>query len=582
MSRAPGQHRLAAVLSTDVVGYSALMSVDQDLTDRVVREVLDELAGTVSSHGGSITTNAGDGFIAVYNSAVSALDCAVTMADVARQAQVSIRGERLKFRTGLAIGEIIDREEGAFGDAVNLAKRLEQISDPEWTCVSSAFYEQVKNKCAYGFEYLGRKALKNLADPIDVYRVLQSATAGLAAPAYRSAPLHAPTSIPSIAVLPFADLTEGGGRQWLCDGISEQVIAGLSRFRDLFVISRASSFIFRDRQVSVREIGRELGVQYLLDGSIHAARERLRISIRLTEVESAKQAWADTLDEKIGDLLQVEDKVTSIIAGVLRGRIEYAELRRLQRATVNESAYSLLLRAKAHHRALTQEGFAQAERLCREAVAIDGQFSAGWSFLSEILSTLWRYSPAEARGALLKGSEDCARRALLLDEADAQAHGALGGVFLYQKKVALSIKEYEHALKLNPNDADVMAELADAYAHAGRAEEGVQLIENAMRLNPFFPDSYLWNLADAHFALERYEDAIATVNRMHNPAEGRRLLAASLALLGKISEAQAEAAEILTLYPNFSIDAWSEIQPDTDARVLARFVEGLRLAGLPN
>lgn len=573
-------HRLAAVLSTDLVGYAAYMNSDEELTERVVSGVLDRKSKAVAGYGGRVVHTAGDGLIAVFDSALSALGCGVEMAKA--QEEAAIHGARLRFRTGLTIGEVISRGAEVFGDTVNLAKRLEQEAEPGWVCVSRALYEQVRNKCSYGFEFLGPRSLKHFPDPVEVYRVLEDASLGVLAPARRDPPEPFPSAIPSIAVMPLADMSEERTKGWLCDAISERVIDGLARFKDLLVISRNSSFLLRGADLSTGDIGRQLGVRYLLLGSVRFAKENARVTVRLVSAGSHATLWSETYHGSLGDVFNLEDEISAAIAGVLHGRIAETEIQQARRGSVSGSAYSLFVRAKACFRSLDDVGFGESEDLCRKAIAADSGFASAWSFLSQVVSMRWRYSSSPKRDELLDEAEACARKALALDDVDAQAHAALGFVLLYQKKVARAIAEYERAIALNPNDADILADFGDALQYAGRGEEAVRLIEKAMRLNPFYPDTYLWYLADTYFVLGRYEEAIDAVGSMHNPSQGRRILAACYALLGRMDEARAQAAEVMRLYPDFSVSRWSDVQPDTVPGVLGTFGEALRMAGLPN
>ena len=357
MSDGSSVHRLAAVLSTDLVGYSGYMSADETLTDQVVSGVMARKSEMVLHHQGRVTHTAGDGLIAVFESALSALCCGVEMAKGEGEAE-AILGNRLRFRTGLTIGEVIHKGKEVFGDTVNLAKRLEQEAEPGWVCVSRALYEQVRNKCSFGFEFLGPRSLKNIPDPIEVYRVLEDASLGILAPAKRGPPPPL-TALPSIAVMPLVDLSEDRTKGWLCDGIAERMIDRLARFKDLLVISRNSSFLLKGADLTAADVGRQLGVRYLLQGSIRSVKNQARVTVRLVDANSHATVWGETYHGNLSDVFDLEDEVSTAIAGVLHGRIEETEIHHVRRGSVGQTAYTLLVRAKACYRSLDDIGFAE-------------------------------------------------------------------------------------------------------------------------------------------------------------------------------------------------------------------------------
>ena len=584
MASAGYGRKLTAILSADLKGYSSLMGRDEEATHRATHACLELFAARIASYDGRVASLAGDGLLADFPSVVNALKCAV---EVQREIEATAfdmaQGEKIEFRVGVNLGDVIAEEGNIFGDSVNVAARLQQIALPGGICISRAVYEQVKNKLAFGYEYLGDHQLKNIAEPVEIYRVHADPGVALMSPAVRKTtePLALPAR-PSIAVLPFDDMSETPGQGYFCDGITEDIITSLSKFRELFVISRNSSFVFKGKSFTAQQAGRELGVRYLLEGSVRRSGSRVRITTQLIDAPADRHLWAERYDRELTDLFEVQDEVTRVIVAALAVQVEEAERSRVRRVeTADLEAYGFLLRGQEHFFQYTREGNARAREMYEQAIARDPGYARAYAALSRTYNDDWRYAWSESPEASLDKALDLAKKSVALDDSDASGHSELGIVYLYRKDLDRAIAEFERASTLNPNNADIMAELADAMAYNGQPEEAVALIREAMRLNPHYPDWYLWHLADALYMLRRYEDAIAALQQMHNVAEGRRLLAASYAQLGRLDEARAQAQEVLKLHPNFSVARWAAVQPDRVPAQLEHFVEGLRKAGLP-
>ncbi len=584
MATAGYGRKLTAILSADLKGYSSLMGRDEEATHRATHACLELFAARIAAYQGRVASVAGDGLLADFPSVINALKCAV---EVLREIEATdfdmAQGEKIEFRVGVNLGDVIAEEGNIFGDSVNVAARLQQIALPGGICISRAVYEQVKNKLALGYEYLGDHHLKNIAEPVEIYRVHADPEGALKSAAVRKTtePLALPAR-PSIAVLPFDDMSETREQGYFCDGITEDIITSLSKFRELFVISRNSSFVFKGKTFTVQQAGRELGVRYLLEGSVRRSGSRVRITAQLIDALAGHHLWADRYDRELTDLFEVQDEVTRVIVAALAVKVEEAERSRVRRIeTADLEAYGFLLRGQEHFFQYTREGNARAREMYEQAIARDPGYARAHAALSRTYNDDWRYAWSDSPEASLDKALDLAKKSVALDDSDASGHSELGIVYLYRKDLDRAIAEFERALTLNPNNADIMAELADALAYNGQPEDAVALIREAMRLNPHYPDWYLWHLADALYMLRRYDDAIAALQQMHNVAEGRRLLAASYAQLGRLDEARAQAQEVLKLHPNFSVARWVAIQPNRVPAQREHFVEGLRKAGLP-
>ncbi len=583
MQRSESARHLAAVLSVDITDYSRKMSIDEIATHRAATASLRLCTDLMGEFGGRMANHRGDGVMAEFPSVVNSLNFAIEFQKRMTGDASALPDDSIKCRIGINLADVLVEDGVIFGDGVNIAKRLEEIANPGGICISQAVYEQVRNRILCGFEYIGPQQLKNIIEPIEVYRIRMEPTGALLIPSVRTrhVPLRVPAQ-PSVAVLPFADLSEKGDQGFLCDGIAEDIITNLSRFRELFVIARNSSFVYRGRSVRAEQVGRELGVRYLLTGSVRRSGSRIKIAAQLIEAASGRQLWANNFDRELIDVLAVQDEVTQTIAAHLAARMEVVERDRTQKAETDDlEAYGLMLRGQESFFLYSREGNAEARRMYERAVARDPRYARAYAALSRTHSYDYRYQWSDTPESSADLAFELAQRAVALDDGDARGHSELGFVYLWRKQIGPSIQEYQRAIALNPNDADVKAELADALSYTGKLEDAVELLHQAMRINPFYPDWYLWYLGDIYYAMRRYNDVITTVQQMRNPGEGHRLLAASYARLGQMDEARTHAAEVLKRQPDFSARRWAVIQPEVNPDETKHFVEGLLLAGLP-
>lgn len=575
-----GRH-LAAVMSLDIIDYSRRMSVDEIGTHKAATASLRLCRDMMSQYGGRVANHRGDGMMAEFFSVVNSLKFAV---DFQKRMEVGeLAKTDIRFRIGVNLSDVLVEEGVIFGDGVNIAKRLEELASPGGICISQSVYEQVRNRVEYGFEFIGVPSLKGIVEPIEVYRVRPESMGAVLAPAIRqrSEPLD-PPALPSIAVLPFVDLSQKADQGFLCDGIADDIITNLCRFRDLFVIARSSSFLYKGREIRVDQIGRELGVRYILTGSVRRAGQRAKISVQLIEAQSGRHLWVHDFQRDLTDVFAVQDEVTQIIAAHLAARMEVVERDRTRQAgTRNLEAYGLVLRGMESFFQYTKEGNHEARRYFEKAIDTDKRYARAYACLSRTYNFDWQYSWSTEPTDSFEKAFELAKKAIALDDSDARGFAQLGFVYLWRKQPERAIQEYERALSLNANDADVMAELADAHSYRGQLETAERLLLQAMRLNPFYPDWYLWYLGDVQYALRRYSQVIETIHQMRNPGEGHRLLAASYARLGQIDKARLHAAEVLRRQPTFSARQWAAIQPETDPKETEHFIEGMLLAGLP-
>ena len=533
--------------------------------------------GLIGDYGGRIANVAGDGILALFDSADRALRFAIQIQREFRDQSVWGDGEPIQFRIALNLGEVIDREANMHGHCINVAARLQAMAEPDTILVTAAFRSAVRELPGTSLRSLGQSRLKNISETIEVFAVEQSASPAIRlSSAYRAPPQIEPVRSPTVAVLALTNLSGDPRNDHLCEGIAEDIIASSTRFRNLMVIARHSAFLFNLAANPAQEVQRRLGARYILSGSLRRADKRLRIAVELIDAASESALWSDRFSVEVEELFDLQDEIAGAVAARLSVQIDFAERRQESPYPRDMRAYGLLVRGQHLILKFNKEANWHARRLFEEAIELSPEYSRAHSAISRTHNLDWRYSWSAAPEESLEAAIAFARRAKELDRLDARGFAELGYAKLYKRQHDEAISEYSQAISLNPNDSDIIAEYADALVYAGRPEKSVELLEKAMTLNPYYPDWYFWYLADAYDALGQPEHVIATVHRMHDPSEGRRLLAVSYAHLGMTGEAQAAASEVLRLHPAFKISEWRERPPYRDKTVLDRYVEGLR------
>ncbi|MEX0302103.1 MAG: adenylate/guanylate cyclase domain-containing protein [Leisingera sp.] len=580
----PLRHQLGAVLFADVVGYARLMGKDEADTYSALKSLLEQLEAACQAHDGQVVAVRGDGVLALFETATNAVKFGVELHRIADQAnRARPEDQQLRFRAGVHMGEILIDDRGIHGDNVNIAARLQEVAEPGRVFVSSAVYEQIRNRLRFGFEFLGPQRLKNIAEPVPTYCV-RSEAAGATMTATRRPDAQPasgpPPDIPSVAVLPFSSLSEDPSDSWFADGLTEDIILNLSKFKNLFVIARNSSFLFKAGAMPPQEAARELGVRYVARGSVRRAAARVRIAIELIDAGSGRTIWGERYDRDIDDIFAIQDEVTEAIVAATAVLIEAQERRRsAQTAPSDLAAYGYVLRGQQYIFRYTRHDNREAQTLYERALARDQDYARASAAISRTMNIDWRYSWTDDSENALDTALSYAQRAVELDPTDARGFGELGFVHLYRKEHDAAIGAYRRALALNPNDADLLSDYADALAHSGDNEAAIGSLQQAMRLNPYFPDQYLWHLGGAYYNLKQYDAVIETLSKMNNPTEGQRMLAASYAQLGRMDLARDMAAKHHEAHPNFSLDRWAQVQPDRLEQDTQHFVEGLKKAG---
>jgi TolB-like protein/class 3 adenylate cyclase len=627
---AEAERRLAAILSADVVGYSRLMADDEAATIRTLTDYREAIAMLVRQRRGRVVDAPGDNLLAEFPSALDAVHAAVEIQRVIQARNADLPAQRrMEFRIGVHMGDVAVEGERICGDGVNIAARLEGLAETGGICISGTVHEQVASKLHLQFEDLGEQQLKNIPRPLRVYRlgampisaisgkrptrrsrrtplvaagvllvlVLAVVAAWLMRPHQprpeaaleQEAALALPTG-PTVAVLPFTNLSGDPEQEYFSDGLSDDIITALSRFRDLFVIARNSTFRYKGRSIDVRELSRDLGARYVVEGSVRRSGARLRVTVQLLDAKDGTHLWADTYDRDLSaaNIFGVQDEITEQVVGTIGshyGVISRARFARIkEEPTDSLDAYECVLQMGAYYR----DNYVATEhpkvRDCLErAVKSDPGYADAWAGLANLYLDEHRFN-YNPRPDSLGRALGAAQRAVDADPTNQDAHAVLADVYFYQHELDAFFAETERAIALNPNNASVLATLGEKLNIVGDPR-GIQLVRKAMRLDPFHPTRFNFPIAGYHFDKGEYEEALAAARQINIPGYfwPQIHLAAIYAELGRLTEARSAVEELQRVYPGFTTQKYVEeaqkwnVPPDT----IAHWREALRKAGVP-
>jgi len=579
MTQTSSERRLAAILAADVAGYSRLMGVDEEGTLARLKSLRRELIDpSIAQNRGRVVKTAGDGILIEFPSVVDAVRSALEV-----QRAMALRNEaeaparRITFRIGINLGDVIVDDGDIFGDGVNIAARLEALAEPGGICISQTVLDHARDKLPFAVEDAGEHALKNIAKPVHVWRVALNA-----APA--AAPAPAAPDKPSIAVLPFVNMSGDAEQEFFADGITEDILTELSRFRELFVISRNSAFAYKGKPINVQKVAKELGVQYVVEGSVRKAGARVRITVQLIDAETDRHIWAERYDRELADIFAIQDEVTQSIAATLPGRVEAAAQTRAQRKPPdNLAAYECVLAGKLLHHRSTREDNAEAIKLLERAIALDPGYGHAHAWKACVTGQQFVYGwcpdPQEAIRTVI--SE--VTLALSLDENDSDVHRVLAAVNLsMHRDFDKALYHQERALALNPNDDLIVVQQGEVLTWIGEADAGIEWIQKAMRLNPYHPERFWGHLGRAYFVARRYADAVKSFQRIGRPdASVFSFLAACHAKLGDGGAAIVAVQEVLKRDPAFSAARFIATQHYKQEADRNHHRDALLAAGLP-
>ena len=623
------KRKLTAIFSADAVGYSRLMAEDEAATVKTIATYREVMTVLIKQHSGRVVDSPGDNLLAEFSSVVDAVQCAVAVQNEfqIRNAELAEK-RRMDFRIGINLGDVIDEEERIYGDGVNVAARLEALADPGGICVSKTAFDQIETKLPLGYEYLGEQSVKNIPKPVRAYRVLMKPDAAgkvigekrfLGRYSRRTAMAAIitlvmvvvglvswniylqqskkvePASVekmafplpdrPSIAVLPFDNLSSDTNQDYFCDGLTENMITALSKIPDLFVIARNSVFTYKGKPVNVKRVAEELGVRYVLEGSVRAAEDRVRVTAQLIDALRGNHLWAERYDRTLEDVFALQDEITLNVLTALQVKLtEGDKIRALTRSTDDINAYLKWTEGRKHFLRLNRDDNVKARQLLEEAIALDPKFSSpyvdlAWTHIMGIRFGLSK-SPKESLGQ----ATQLAQKAISLDESSHFGHSVLGAIFTAKRQYEDAIAQGEKAVALSPGDSLAIAHLARTLMYAGRYEEALSWIEKAIRLDPITLNWYFTVMGHCHLYMGRHEEAIKEFKKIlnHNPKDmtARIRLAAAYSLFGREEDASAEAAEILRQNPKFGIKSIAKwpIKNKSDSDL---FINALRKAGLP-
>ena len=581
------ERKLAAILAADVVGYSRLMAADEEATLRTLRAYRETIGGLVAEHGGRIFGSAGDSLVIEFASPVQAVRTAVAVQRALDRRNVDLPTERrMLFRIGVNLGDVIVEGDDLLGDGVNVAARLQEAAAPAGICISGVVQEQIRGKVAFPIAPLGERRLKNIPHPVAIYRVDwrmddPSETGVLAGPGSLVLPDR-----PSIAVLPFANMSGDPEQEYFTDGLSEDIITALSRYRWFFVIARNSSFAYKGRAVDIKQVARELGVRYVLEGSVRKAGNRLRVTGQLIDAETGVHLWAERYDRDMADIFAIQDEITESVVGAIEPEILMGEGRRaVRKPTANLDAYDCCMRGMWSHYQLTKEQVEEAIRWHRRAIALDPGFGRAHMALARALMSYIHFGFSDDVARDRAELTAAAGRAVAIDDRDPYSHYAMFFVHYLSGRLDAALLAAQRAIDLSPNFAFGHLSLGWVRLYLGHFDQSLDPLLRALRLTPNDPLAFLamTKLSQAHYHLGHLEEAwhfserALAVRRVHVVLV---MTIAVLGRLGRIDEARGLLEELDRMTPPDPAGYWRVVHPYADPAHRDALFEGLRRAGL--
>ncbi len=621
--------KLAVILHADIVGSTLLVQQDEQKAHARIQDSFRRFGKTISNYHGQVRELRGDALLGEFDRASDAISAALSFqseqSDYNRQFDDNICPV---LRVGIALGEVIIADDTITGAGVVLAQRLEQFAEPGSLCITPAIREALPKRLPFKLESLGTQRLKGFDEPVEVYRVdlvpgatvpppelHRSNRSATRSPRHRIAMVAAMLAViavvaagilswpskqpnspdtgisiasdkPSIAVLPFDNMSGDPNQIYFSDGISEDIITDLSRLKNLTVISRNSSFTFRNTSATVQDIGKDLGAQFLLEGSVRKAGVQIRINAQLVDTKTGHQLWADRYDRELTDLFAVQDEITERIVSILSIQLTGDEQRQIaSNATKSFEAYDMFLQAQISSASRTKEGRIQAVETLRRAISLDPGFARAYGALAVVHTRMAIAGHSDSPGEMKERSLELATKAALINPDSPQVQWSLGYIYLYRNQFDKAVEALEQAISLSPSYADAYALLALIKNEMGQANEAIRLIEKGMELNPHYSWDYLYNLGRANYAVGRYEQAVEYLQqalaRNEFVGQPRLFLAASFVQLGQLDDAEWEIEQVKTSFPEFTLSKLRTIFPITDRALVEKFTADLTKAGLP-
>jgi len=575
--------KLRAILSADVKGYSLLMADDEIHTIQTLKVYRNLMSDLIQQHSGRVVDNPGDNLLAEFGSAVDAVECAVAIQKrLEKENDRFVEDKRLMFRIGLNIGDVVQDGDRIYGAGVNVAARIEGLAEAGGICISRNAYDHVKDKLEIAFEYLGEHEVKNIKEPVRVYKVLLDFG--------KPKPLVDEdlelTDKPSIAVLPFDNMSGDPSQEYFSDGLTDQIINGLCKMANLFVIARNSSFAYKGKSISIKQIANELGVQYILEGSVQKAGDRVRITAQLIDATTDLHKWSESYDRELTDIFDLQDEITMNILWAMNANVTHGEQAQIwsEGMKVGIKAYDAFMRGLEQFYRFNKEDNDQAKTNYQRSLDIEPSpivyAMLGFAHLVDLM-----YGWCDSQMESFDKANKCAEAAHEMNEDVDILHMLLGYIYLYKGMHDKAVSEGKRAVQLSPNGAEAHVHLASISNFAGNSNEAIRLIKKAFRLNPT-PTSYYYNhLGTVYRSLQKYEDAITACESMihmnPNSLPPYITLASCHSLLNQIDKARQAVTDILRIDPQYSIGQFALTMPFKDKEELDLYLEALRKAGLP-
>jgi adenylate cyclase len=624
------KRKLTSILSADAVGYSRLMAEDETSTVKTLATYREVIASLIKQHRGRVVDSPGDNVLAEFSSVVDAVQCAVAVQNEIQTRNAELPdNRRMEFRIGVNLGDVIDEEDRIYGDGVNIAARLEAMADPGGICVSKTAFDQIETKLPLGYEYLGEQSVKNIPKPVSAYRVLMKPDAagkvigekrflgrfsrktaiaaiivllmvaggmvGWNIYLHQSKKVE-PASVekmvfplpekPSIAVLPFTNIGDDPDQEYFSDGITEEIITALSKIPKLFVIARNSTFTYKGKSVKIQQVSEELGVQYVVEGSVRRADDRVRITAQLIDALTGHHVWAEKYDRHVKDIFAVQDEITKKIITALQIELTEGEQAHVYGSgTDNLEAYLKAMEANWLNSQSSKEGILKARKLAEEAIVLDPKYAFAYRVLGSNHGVSLVVGMSKNPPESLKQALELFRKAIELDDSLATAHSSLGIYSMYARQYDTAFAEGKRAIELQPNLPDVVISYATILSWLGKPEEAIPFFKEGLRLTPKPPTAYLRLFAGALRDSGQHEEAIARAQKATEQEPNDLIswitLVSSLSLEGREEDARTAAKEILRIKPNFSVASYEKRAPQKDRATVKRFGDALRAAGLP-
>jgi len=620
------KRKLTAIFSADVQGYSRLMGDDERATVETITAYRKVMIDLIQGHHGRVVDAKGDNVLAEFSSVVDAIQCAVKIQKELKVKNADLpEHRRMEFRIGVNSGDVIEKEDTIYGDGVNIAARLESLAEGGGICISGTAFDQVGKKLPLGYEYLGEQTVKNIENPVRVYKVLVDPKAVgkvigenrrlkvwhwtaifglsvlilvggvLALWEFYVRPDVAPASVekmayplpdkPSIAVLPFDNMSKDPDQDYFCDGITEEIIAALAKIPNLFVIARNSTFTYKGKPVKIQQVAEDLGVQYVLEGSVRKSEDQVRITAQLIDAITGKHLWAERYDRPLKDIFAVQDEITFKILESLHIKISGNDLARsCARGTDNLDAYFKVLQTHEQIYRQNIEGNAMARKLGKEAIALDPGYSTAYAVIAFTYVLDIVYGGSESPKKSLKEAFLLAKKSLSFDPSCTLPHITLAMCYLLARQHAKAIAECEQALKFDPNDAFAYSVLSLMLSYSGKPKEAIAAFEKGLRLSPKPPANIFLYQGIAYYHSGMYDEALSAWKKAAsiapNATDIRFRLASCYSSLGMEDEARAEVAKIRKLNPKLSLSHFTKTLPYKNKADLEKVINALRKAGL--